>query len=406
MVTESLPGLVADVEVDAGSGFAPALRLTSDVSLGRALAYRRDASSPLELEPLALSLGVNAASVDMIDPRYAGVAPTDRDAFVSTVDDLVLGTFGFVLLKFPLPTCGGFDVGNVVLSHGTATTGDYLLVEGTFELPSSGPSTPAPVPVPTSVTVDPTDVAGVHAALLGASTGLPVVHIALPAMDGMGRSLEYGWRLEGGAWHPYGAAPLVIADRSFAWQGARTIELRARVVGDISTTSSVGSAPVVIDYAPPTIFVDQIVVGVGSITVPARDTISDASKLTRAVSAAGDPAPAPSAFTVGDTVELGALANASDVTVYVRDETGHTATASVHLASTSNSSGSTTSATGVGGGPATSTTGSSSGAGGHTGGSKGCSCSIPPSGSPFAGPLAVLALALAAGARRRVFARR
>lgn len=323
LLTARLPGLVMDLELGSEGGFASAVRLTTDVSEGYALETRR--STTTELEPISVSLDAASSNVEISDARYAGVSSTDAAAFLSTLVDLVFGAVGPGDTRFAGPYIAGLSVEHLGILRVQTTQASFLGITGTFG--STPPGTAAPAPAPTATTIVSSDAASVRSALRTGGAGLPSVRFTLPVASG----LEHSFRIAQGAWHPYAAGTeILIQDRSFAWQGTRTIELRSRTLGDDSTTSPTTPIVVSIDYAAPTIFTDEITVQGGVVTVPARDAVSAASALVRAVGPVGGAVPT-KGFTAAEGVDLGALSSATEVMVYVEDEAGHVASAKVRL---------------------------------------------------------------------------
>ena len=123
--------------------------------------------------------------------------------------------------------------------------------------------------------------------------------------------LEHAWRFAGGAWHPYTSAPTIVIDEpSLAFQGVKTIAVRARDGGSVSAEAT---TTLTIDYAPPQIIVADE--AGGNVTVTARDAV-DAS-LEYAITDGSEPTTWSSSAT---------LANAGS-TLFVRDDAGHVASA-------------------------------------------------------------------------------
>lgn len=322
----SLDEVQIDVEPTAAPG-SPLLRITTDVGLGMLLHTRHEPGVPVRLETTRSELDVANSVVTAIDARYASVDAAALTALASTAADVVFSTLGADAGTFPVAGIAGMDAENVRVERITTANGVFLAVAASLgEIPPS-PGAPAPTPQPASVTlVLPTPAALRTALLAGDTAGLPTVHVALPTADGA-RPLEHAWRTAGGAWRPYEATgDLVIRDRSFAWQGERTIELRSRVVGDDGTTSAIGSTPVTIDYAPPTIFPDPVIVA-SHLVVPARDALSEA--LEWAMGRVGEDVPA-TGWTSDSNLDLAtARALGEEIVVYVRDGNGNLAHATV-----------------------------------------------------------------------------
>ncbi|HEX3594440.1 MAG TPA: hypothetical protein VHU80_05040 [Polyangiaceae bacterium] len=321
LLTASLPGLVLDLQVPSEAGFSSLLRLTADVAQGYALQTRRAADT--EIEPVSVGITSSSARVDTLDDRYARV-PSSA-ALLASLVDLVFGSVGPGDTRFSGPRIAGQGTERFAFRRVQTSQADFLAIEGDFGATLAG--TAAPAPAPLSTTVDASDAVAVRNALRTGGAGLPAVHVTLSHAA----ALEYSYRLEQGAWHAYATGDtLDIIDRSFAWQGTRTIELRARTVGDDSTTSATTPLSVTIDYAPPTIFADLASVKNGVLTIPARDAVSAGSALERAIGPVGGSVPT-RGFTAGSTLPLGALASAPEVMVYVKDEAGHVASARLRL---------------------------------------------------------------------------
>lgn len=324
-----LGGLQIDVETVAAGIGTPALSLTADVGVGMQLHTRHDAGFPVRLETTRSSLAIENPVVTVLDARYAGVNAAALDALVATAVDVVFSTLGADAGSVLVSGIAGFGAENVSVTPVSTASDEFLAVAATIgpTLPVIDP--PAPTPQPTSVTLELPTPAALRAALLaGDDVGLPALHVALPIADGV-RPLEHAWRIAGSAWRPYEATgELVIRDRSFAWQGERTIELRSRVVGDDGTTSPIGSTTLAIDYAAPTIFAGDVVVA-SHLTVPARDAVSDA--LEWAMGRVNETVPA-TAWTSDPNLDLAAArALGDEIVVYVRDGDGNLAQATVAI---------------------------------------------------------------------------
>jgi hypothetical protein len=321
------------IDVESATTSLPLLRLSADVRLGLQLEPRHDAGLPARLEATRASLGVVDPGATAFDVRYAGLNAAELDALAGTVADVVFATLGADAGIVLLSSFAGFELANVGASRLTTASDDFLAVTaslGAFGSPATpAPEPPAPTPQPLSTTLSLPAPAALRAALLaGNDAGLPAVHVELPTLDGA-RPLEHAWRTAGGPWHPYAATgDLVIRDRSFAWQGERTIELRSRVVGDDGTTSGTGSITVTIDWSAPTLFADQATIG-DFLVVPARDAVDAA--LEWALGRVGESVPATDWISDPDLDLAAARALGDDVVVYVRDAAGHVAQTIVHV---------------------------------------------------------------------------
>ena len=312
--------------VSAGGGTFPVLTLTAELDTGLRLDVRHAGGQPL-LETTRASFAVVHPAVEVFDARYAGIAAADLDALAGTLADVVSSVLGADAGVYPLPTLAGMDAEVLDVEPVVTASDEFLAIRGSLPIPPSGsPAAPTPQPLATTV-VEPTPDALRAALRTGSDAGLPAVHVELPTTDGL-RPLEHAWRTQGGAWHAYTATgDLVVRDRSFAWQGERTIELRSRVVGNDATTSPIGSTSVAIDYAPPAIFPDQATLGT-YLVVPARDA---SSAVEWAMGRVGEDAPVTD-WTSDPKLDPDlARGLGADVVVYVRDAAGNVAHATVHV---------------------------------------------------------------------------
>lgn len=327
-----LDDLAIDVEALPGGAPTPVLRLTADVGIDWQVATRSGDGLPTRLESLRSALTVSNPSVEVFDARYDGLNAADLDGLAGTVADVVFSTLGADAGTVLASTFAGFELANVRVAQVATASDEFLAIRASLGANPPNPpagGAPAPTPQPTSVDVMLPTPAALRAALLaGNDAGLPTVHVALPTSDG-GRPLEYAWRTAGSPWRPYQATgDLAIRDRSFAWQGERTIELRSRVVGDDGTTSPTAPLDVAIDYAPPALFVDQLIFA-DSLVVPARDALS--SSLEWALGPADQSEPTTAFASDPNLDAAAALAFGGDVAVYVRDDAGHVTRAALHL---------------------------------------------------------------------------
>jgi MYXO-CTERM domain-containing protein len=255
------------------------------------------------------------------------------------------------------PRVAGYQLTNMRLGSVPAGDDTQLFIGGSLhldgELPDAGGGTALPAPVVTSVSVETPDAALVRAAVLVGGGDLPMVTLDVP------EGPQYVWHIAHGS-SGVGVGPLKISDRSFAWQGAHQIEVRARTGSDESTTSEPTVVTPVIDYAPPTIFADAIKVDGSLVTVPARDAVTPAAALRRAFGRVGGPVPV-AGFINDDTVDLGALADGDEVMLYVADEANHVASVKLQLHGTGNGAGGAGGSDGAGATAGTDPGGSGSG---------------------------------------------
>ena len=257
------------------------LSLTMDIGIDFTV---DNAANPVTLTPSLTGLSASDIQIRAFNSEFVRETPAELEAVLPTVFDLALPLLADGLDPIDMPDFSGFSLRNVSLGKVTTTQDDFFAINAAL-----GPSarmrargsydprwsnivvdldraTADPDPQPMSGgnarlgrvnTPAPEDV---RAALQGQGGEMPSVTIDVDPYDALGRPLEWSWRLDGGLWRPFTtAAPLVIADRAFAWQGKYTIALRSRVVGTTRTEAAYSEEfPVIIDSVPPKILEAEV----------------------------------------------------------------------------------------------------------------------------------------------------
>ncbi|MBK9035669.1 MAG: hypothetical protein IPL61_31205 [Myxococcales bacterium] len=364
--TEASPALtiaIDDFEVDFYAfifeRYVRVFTMSLDMNVGVNLEFTQMPGQPATVKPILVGLTADQIGITVLNNEFVKESAAELEAVLPTVFNLALPLITGGIDPFPVPDFAGFTLNNLRVQKVTTSQDEFLAIYASLgasammrqlaadQVPGLTPvldaideqaglkhGWPKPVLAPTaqvrSVTVPTPDV--VRAALAGyPGATLPAVTIDAATHDAEGRPLEWSWNLDGGMWRPFtSAAPLVISDKAFAWQGKYTIGLRARVVGDYRTTSaSTVELPVVIDSVGPRILVEQAAWHGDRLTVPAYDVVYGVDHLEWAFGLVGDDLPATdwSGAPSIDRATAKDLANADgDLVVFVRDPSGNTST--------------------------------------------------------------------------------
>jgi hypothetical protein len=351
---------VDDLEVDVYAflyeRYVRALTMRVDLTIGVNLTFAQSPGEPATITPELLGISADAVQIEVINREFIAETEQQLEEVLPTIFDLAGGLLGDGLGSFEVPGVAGFTLNDLRVQHVTTSEDDFLALYASLA-PSAalqnlaadrpalrqalGAFATAPTasavesPAARIVSVSTPRPETIRAAVAAHdATRLPTVTIAVPAIDTAGRPLEHAWRLQGGLWRPYVAGDrLVIADRAFAWQAVYSIEIRSRVVGDYTTTSSVATVTARIDSVPPEIRLDEVTLDGLGLVVPARDLVSPVSALQYAWSepSASTPSTAWRVSPALDRAQLAALSDGTNVTVWVKDEAGNVAQALVAL---------------------------------------------------------------------------
>jgi len=151
----------------------------------------------------------------------------------------------------------------------------------------------------------------------------PVVTLHMTStLDDGAHAVEYAYRLDEGAWHPFSRERQIdVKDGWLRLQGHHVISVRSRVVGQpMSLDPTPAKVDFVIDAEPPSVAVGEVVDGKASISV--RDLVSKPEQASFRFKLDGgrwsDWMPGLANIDVGD---------ANDITVEAKDEEGNIGTA-------------------------------------------------------------------------------
>ncbi|MBA2662836.1 MAG: hypothetical protein H0U74_11105 [Bradymonadaceae bacterium] len=143
-------------------------------------------------------------------------------------------------------------------------------------------------------------------------------------------SVEYSFRVDEGLWSLYQrTSTLAIEHPVLALQGEHRIEVRARYVGDLHSTSAIVSeTPIVIDYQAPSLSLERdgaLVRFVG------EDVVDHALEYRYRLVGTAQAEAAWSSWTRQDFVEARALEQSATLEVEVRDRAGYISAASLRI---------------------------------------------------------------------------
>lgn len=412
--TDASPAItihIDDFEVDfygfVFERYTRAFTMSLDLNVGINLEFIQQPGMPAQVRPILVGLTSSNIGITVLNNEFVRETRDQLEAVLPTVFDLALPLLGSGIGPIDVPDFAGFTLNNLRVQKVTTSEDEFMAIYASLgasmmmrdrveTYPSLQPVIDSldhatqvsawPDVVLLDLALDPgtgatvggtgararlraVDVPApedVRAALLAKDpTGLPHVTIDVDTHDALGRQLEWSWNLNGGLFRPFTtAAPLVIADRAFAWQGKYTIGLTSRVVGDYRTTApETVEVPVVIDSAPPKIHADQARWRGTRLHVPATDAVYDADELQWAWGRPGDDEPSTD-WVKDASIDRATAADLSlddELLVFVRDPSGNVGQALAR--------------SGFHGQP----------------GESGCNCSAPGQG-PSAGSLLLLAL--------------
>jgi hypothetical protein len=338
--------------------YVRAFTLDLTLNAGVNLDFVQAQGQPAQIRPILVGIDAKHVTLKALNTQFVKETPEELEAVLPSVFNLVTPLLGN-LPAITVPPLAGFTLGSFSIQHLKSSQDDFLAIYANLGssalLQALTPGAPAGSPLavaaarfaaadaawpaPSSGTARLVGVTTpaperVRGALLRSPDGaLPRVTLDVDRVDRAGRELEWSYQLDGGMWRPWrgGAAQLVIEDPAFAWQGKYTIGLASRVVGDYRTVSPTTAVPVIIDSVAPRIAIDQAAWVDGVYRVPAFDVVSG-DQLRYAFGAPGD-AVARTVWSSGATIALDREVaeryrdDAGQVTVFVQDQAGNTATA-------------------------------------------------------------------------------
>lgn len=313
------------------------------------------------IQPVILGLDTSTITVKVENAEILKEDPADLEALFPTLLDLVIPLLGNTLGAFELPEIAGFRLENLQDTKIVTSQDEFLGIYATMaaasaktraRLDKSRPFLPEGFAVPRAtewrevethaqvVRVTTPPPARIRNALLARDTdGLPEVELAIGGRYADGGlvpgGIEWQWSLDGGMWRPFSRdLRPVLRDRAFAVQGRHTLRIRARQIGDYRTFDRTPvELPLVIDSAPPHIFIEKATREGDDVVLVARDLVTEEKDLVWTV-ASTDGGEAVSLGRVAGRIPaalLGRLASEGLVELRVADELGNTATAVVDL---------------------------------------------------------------------------
>ncbi len=336
--------------------YVRAFTMSLDLNVGVNLEFAQLPGEPATVKPVLVGLTASQIQISVLNAEFVKETQAELEAVLPTIFNLALPLITGGIDPIEVPSFANFTLNNLrvqkVMTPEDAFLAIYASLGASSKLradsldryPSLQPilaeiddragvsNWPSRVDhgsllaTVRSVVVPAPD--QVRAALHGVpGTSLPTVTIDVATHDSRGRPLEWSWNLDGGMARPFTiAAPLVIADKAFAWQGKYVIGLQSRVVGDYRTTSlDPIELGVVIDSAGPKIRPDEARWDGNDFRVPATDAVHDHADLEWAYAVPGDDVPATdwSSSSSIDRQTVKDLSVGKEIAVFVRDPSGN-----------------------------------------------------------------------------------
>jgi len=334
--------------------YTRAFSMALDLDVGVNLEFVQMPGMPAQVKPILVGLSSDNIAITVLNNEFVRETRDELESVLPTIFDLALPLLGDGIGPIDVPNFAGFtriicevtsedefmaiyaSLGTSQMMRDLADTRYPSLepVIASFDRHTQVDAWPALVSGASARlrSVDVPQPAAVRAALAAKDkSGLPRVTIDVDTHDNQGRLLEWSWNLNGGLYRPYTtAAPLVIADRAFAWQGKYTVGLTSRVKGDYRTTTvDTVEIPVVIDSSAPNIRVAEAKWMDNELLVPATDAVYDGDELEWAWGRPGD-TEASTDWSHSARLDKTTAADLSiddQILVFVRDPSGNVASA-------------------------------------------------------------------------------
>ncbi len=352
----SIPHLEVDVYAFLFERYTRAFTMDLSMNLGINLTFEQQPGMPAKIQPILTGLSSSNVHVNVLNSQFVREDPHDLELVLPTVFDLLTSQLG-ALPQIAVPSFAGLSLNNLSIAHVTTSQDDFLALYATLgssaPLRALGqtepmmqdavtamdktirPTQPISTAVPKLQRVDVPEVELIRGALRKSATGrLPVITVAAPARDALGRTLEWSWNFDGGLWHPYAQSnindTLSLSDRAFAWQGKYTLGLKSRVVGDYRTTSAITELPIVLDSVAPRVHTDKLVVGDDTVTIELTDIVAKADDIEYAFVAPGTDSSTVTSWKFGGHASIARdeaekIAINGEIVVLARDPSGNTA---------------------------------------------------------------------------------
>lgn len=339
-VTMKLKDFDIDVYAFLYERYTRAFTMSLSLDVGLNLEFEQPPGEPVSIKPILIGVSSSNVRIQVANSEFVRETKDSLETVLPAIFDLVTPLLGD-LPSFALPSFAGFSLENLSVRKVTTAEDSFLAVAGTLgastlPIAATRPSLASAAASPPPRVVATARLAGVEVpalddvrrALRGEAETLPKITLDVDRVDAQGRELEWSWRLDHGLWRPYsGAAPLVLQDRSFAFQGDVTIGLMARAKGDYRTVSEELRVPVRLDSVPPHLVQEETSWQDGGLTVVGFDVVAGRD-VEVAFGAPGADRPAtawqPGGRGALDAAGLGALARGGEVVVFLRDPSGNT----------------------------------------------------------------------------------
>ncbi len=247
------------------------------------------------IKPSLVGISSSEVTVKVINSQFVRETAQHLEGVLPSVFDLVTPLLG-TLPDIPVPAFGGLSVNPLKVTKVTTSQDDFLalyaqlgsspmmrqvaqqdlnMAQVVEKMDDGIPAQQAPAAGRVTLLDVDTPAAGVIRDALTSNNGaLPTVSFEVERFDAQGRELEWTWNINGGFWRPYTSVnPLVISDKTFAWQGKYEIGLKSRVKGNFRTTSEIVRQKVTIDSVGPTVFGEKSKWDGDQLTVPAWDVV-------------------------------------------------------------------------------------------------------------------------------------
>ncbi|HWU89294.1 MAG TPA: MYXO-CTERM sorting domain-containing protein, partial [Kofleriaceae bacterium] len=330
--------------------YVRAFTMDLSMNVGVNLDFEQMPGMPVKIKPTLVGISSQSVQVKVLNSQFLEEKPQRLEAVLPSVFDLVTPLLGN-LPAINVPTFAGFALDNLSIKHVTTAQDDFLALNASLGasmlMRTQGQTNPlmanAVRALDASLQVDDTprsqgraklvrvttpEPAKVRSALAQQELGaMPEVVFDVDRYDAAGRELEWSYHLGGGMWRPYvAAAPLVIRDRAFAWQGKYTIGLKSRVKGNYRTVSDEITTDVVIDSVGPRVFHEQATWSGDTYEAAIWDIVSG-RKVQYALGKPGGEGPESEWYQGGylkvSRDELTKYAVGGEVVVYAKDELGN-----------------------------------------------------------------------------------
>ncbi len=349
--------------------YVRAFTMSLSLDVGLNLEVEQAEGQPVTIKPVLVGLSSKNIRVKVENAEFVREPAAEIQTKLPLVFDLALPALLGGLPSIALPAFAGFSLQDIAIGKVMTDEDAFLAVQGnlgTLTLPaaqlaklakleksrseggaersrseggaersrgsmlSTLAAQPKPAPARGEARLASVDVPSldeVRSAAEGTGGRMPSVTFEVDRRDAAGRELEWSWRLDDGLWRPYtSAAPLVIADRAFAFQGDYTIGLMARVKGDYRTVSTEQRVPVRIDSVGPRLVSGETRWSGGALEVMGVDGVAG-REIEIAFGTPGADEPA-TAWSRGQTATLPAdqvkaLAQGGELVVFLRDPSGN-----------------------------------------------------------------------------------